>query len=340
MNVSIKDNPSNTEVVLQCSEGSQIASHSAAQSVSSATLSAFKPSAETFLASLAQESTESSSSFPSSAMADLDGVNLLHNFASGNNSQQQYAAPVLSCVNPGRKFSRVWCYFTMINSYNYTCKLCHFVGTYTNTTNMRKHIQHHHPERYQDILDHTRPTSRSQMTHQQFYNNLVDQQQQQQHSTTENMATGFSFNNYMQIQQQFPNTHTFESANLLKNEDVKPILAGNSFPMHNQQSLRRGHSGCSQGDVQSMISKVPSHKSTNGNESTLDSAISGKKDSYLHYPCKFKSSVSIERVRPGVSTQNTYSFNKNTETNTAVQPGNTDKEPKCNHSESKLGKNL
>nr|XP_053646520.1 uncharacterized protein LOC128698346 [Cherax quadricarinatus]XP_053646521.1 uncharacterized protein LOC128698346 [Cherax quadricarinatus]XP_053646522.1 uncharacterized protein LOC128698346 [Cherax quadricarinatus] len=59
-----------------------------------------------------------------------------------------------------RRTSRVWRYFGMVDNCHYICRLCSFVGAYTNTTNMRKHIQHHHPERFQDILDHTRPTSR------------------------------------------------------------------------------------------------------------------------------------------------------------------------------------
>ena len=60
----------------------------------------------------------------------------------------------------GRRTSRVWKYFRMANNNYYVCCLCNFVGAYTNTTNMRKHIQIHHPEIFQDILDHTRPTNR------------------------------------------------------------------------------------------------------------------------------------------------------------------------------------
>lgn len=79
-----------------------------------------------------------------------------------------------SASSSGRRTSRVWCYFTMIDNYHYACTLCQFIGTYTNTTNMRKHIQHHHPERYQDILDHTRPTVRPNSL--QYY--MLDQHQQ------------------------------------------------------------------------------------------------------------------------------------------------------------------
>ncbi|KAK4306606.1 hypothetical protein Pmani_021589 [Petrolisthes manimaculis] len=64
-----------------------------------------------------------------------------------------------------RRTSRVWRYFGMVDNCHYICRLCSFVGAYTNTTNMRKHIQHHHPERFQDILDHTRPTTRPFYTH-------------------------------------------------------------------------------------------------------------------------------------------------------------------------------
>ncbi|XP_071529150.1 uncharacterized protein [Panulirus ornatus] len=63
-------------------------------------------------------------------------------------------------VGSTRRTSRVWRYFGMVDNCHYICRLCSFVGAYTNTTNMRKHIQHHHPERFQDILDHTRPTTR------------------------------------------------------------------------------------------------------------------------------------------------------------------------------------
>ncbi|CAL4068898.1 unnamed protein product [Meganyctiphanes norvegica] len=67
-----------------------------------------------------------------------------------------------------RRTSRVWRYFVMVDNCHYLCRLCSFVGAYTNTTNMRKHIQHHHPERFQDILDHTRPTTRP------FYANAIN----------------------------------------------------------------------------------------------------------------------------------------------------------------------
>lgn len=60
----------------------------------------------------------------------------------------------------GRRTSRVWKYFSMVDNCHYVCCLCNFVGAYTNTTNMRKHIQNHHPEIFQDILDHTRPSNR------------------------------------------------------------------------------------------------------------------------------------------------------------------------------------
>nr|XP_045597602.1 uncharacterized protein LOC123757808 isoform X2 [Procambarus clarkii] len=66
----------------------------------------------------------------------------------------------LSMGGSTRRTSRVWRYFGMVDNCHYICRLCSFVGAYTNTTNMRKHIQHHHPEIFQDILDHTRPTSR------------------------------------------------------------------------------------------------------------------------------------------------------------------------------------
>ncbi|XP_050724832.1 uncharacterized protein LOC127002750 isoform X2 [Eriocheir sinensis] len=59
-----------------------------------------------------------------------------------------------------RRTSRVWRYFGMVDNCHYICRLCSFVGAYTNTTNMRKHIQHHHPDHFQDILDHTRPSTR------------------------------------------------------------------------------------------------------------------------------------------------------------------------------------
>lgn len=76
----------------------------------------------------------------------------------------------------GRRTSRVWLYFKMVDAYHYKCEQCKFVGTYTNTTNMRKHIQHHHPEIYEDILNHTRHVARPNL----FYNTSVAYQQQQQ----------------------------------------------------------------------------------------------------------------------------------------------------------------
>ena len=87
----------------------------------------------------------------------------------------------------GRRRSRVWKYFIMVDTWHYTCRLCRFVGVYTNTTNMRKHIQNHHPEIYQDILDHTLPTGapliRHHMTHQSYphlYQNHLPVQQYNQ----------------------------------------------------------------------------------------------------------------------------------------------------------------
>ncbi|XP_037772742.1 protein bric-a-brac 2-like isoform X2 [Penaeus monodon] len=74
---------------------------------------------------------------------------------------------VVGVVGSTRRTSRVWRYFGMVDNCHYICRLCSFVGAYTNTTNMRKHIQHHHPERFQDILDHTRPTTRP------FYTNTL-----------------------------------------------------------------------------------------------------------------------------------------------------------------------
>ena len=71
-----------------------------------------------------------------------------------------------------RRTSRVWLYFRMVDQYHYACQLCNFVGAYTNTTNMRKHIQHHHPERYQDLLDHTRPSNRPNI---QYYPSVAPQ---------------------------------------------------------------------------------------------------------------------------------------------------------------------
>ncbi|XP_027232245.1 zinc finger and BTB domain-containing protein 14 isoform X2 [Penaeus vannamei] len=82
---------------------------------------------------------------------------------------------VVGVVGSTRRTSRVWRYFGMVDNCHYICRLCSFVGAYTNTTNMRKHIQHHHPERFQDILDHTRPTTRP------FYTNTLTRMRPPQH---------------------------------------------------------------------------------------------------------------------------------------------------------------
>lgn len=79
-----------------------------------------------------------------------------------------------------RRTSRVWKYFRLIDNSHYVCCLCQFAGAYTNTTNMRIHIKNHHPEIYQDILDHTRPSNRS-----QFWNSVDLQYFQSSRSETE-----------------------------------------------------------------------------------------------------------------------------------------------------------
>lgn len=86
----------------------------------------------------------------SSTSVPVDTVNLGMNMGGGG----------VGVGGSTRRTSRVWRYFGMVDNCHYICRLCSFVGAYTNTTNMRKHIQHHHPERFQDILDHTRPTTR------------------------------------------------------------------------------------------------------------------------------------------------------------------------------------
>ncbi|XP_063880318.1 zinc finger and BTB domain-containing protein 44-like isoform X2 [Scylla paramamosain] len=90
-----------------------------------------------------------------------------------------------------RRTSRVWRYFGMVDNCHYICRLCSFVGAYTNTTNMRKHIQHHHPERFQDILDHTRPTSRPYFAG--CLPRLRQPLQYQQHSQTHHYSTSLLY---------------------------------------------------------------------------------------------------------------------------------------------------
>ena len=131
-----------------------------------------------------------------------------------------------------RRFSRVWCYFTMMDNYHYTCKLCNFVGTYTNTTNMRKHIQHHHPERYQDILDHTRPTTRPNIQYysleqqQQNLQQLNDHHVEYRDRTVATAAHSYN-NNYAPVPQLAFNSFD----NSLKNlEDSKGSLSGLHHP--------------------------------------------------------------------------------------------------------------
>ncbi|KAK7082844.1 hypothetical protein SK128_003839 [Halocaridina rubra] len=87
--------------------------------------------------------------------------------ASGISGPMEISGVAGPTVGSTRRTSRVWRYFGMVDNCHYICRLCYFVGAYTNTTNMRKHIQHHHPERFQDILDHTRPTTRP------FYSNTL-----------------------------------------------------------------------------------------------------------------------------------------------------------------------
>ena len=114
-----------------------------------------------------------------------------------------------SSYSVGRRTSRVWLYFRMVDQYHYACQLCQFVGTYTNTTNMRKHIQHHHPQSYQDILDHTRPTNRPSL---QYYQAVATHHhhQQQHHQHQQNSANEYSGQQHQQQYQArlppaFPN---------------------------------------------------------------------------------------------------------------------------------------
>ncbi|XP_018006610.1 protein abrupt isoform X2 [Hyalella azteca] len=141
-----------------------------------------------------------------------------------------------SSANSGRRTSRVWLYFSMIDNYHYACKLCQFVGTYTNTTNMRKHIQHHHPERYQDILDHTRHITRPNLQH---YCPMENSQQQQlslagtpdlqmQYRTGER-SVPVSYQNYLQIPSHLPFAHPMPFEVPEKSPaEVKPFVVGHN----------------------------------------------------------------------------------------------------------------
>lgn len=102
-------------------------------------------------------STDAMGGPPHMARGGMNAVDTGDQVATSAMEMSGVAAPL---VGSTRRTSRVWRYFGMMDNCHYICHLCSFVGAYTNTTNMRKHIQHHHPERYQDILDHTRPTTR------------------------------------------------------------------------------------------------------------------------------------------------------------------------------------
>ncbi|KAG7154782.1 putative BED zinc finger-containing protein [Homarus americanus] len=103
-----------------------------------------------------------------------DTVNLSTNTGVGGGVREMGSVGMSGST---RRTSRVWRYFGMVDNCHYICRLCSFVGAYTNTTNMRKHIQHHHPERFQDILDHTRPSTRP------FYVGSIPRMRPPQHFT-------------------------------------------------------------------------------------------------------------------------------------------------------------